>query len=227
MLKNNEMTPETKGQQTAASSPSSESIKMSFETSIEPPTATPVISTDGAVGVPESRWFVAWVAPRAEKKVRDELLKDNMVAYAAVHNEIHTWRRNEKRVVEVVLIPCIVFVKTLEAHFEMLRQKYRINSFMRNPAGSRNGRVPYAVIPEAEMKLLQTMVAQDDFEVSFESTRFTLGEHVRILGFDAFGETAQIVKLPEKNSTYVGVRVGFLGCAYMKVPAKKILRLKK
>lgn len=193
----------------------------------EPQKATPATSTDGAVGVDETRWFVGWVSPRAEKKVRDELLKDNIVAYAAVHNEIHTWRRNEKRVVEVVLIPCIVFVKTLEAHFEMLRQKYRINSFMRNPAGSRNGRIPYAVIPEAEMKLLQTMVAQDDFEVSFESTRFTLGEHVRILGFDTFGETAQIVKLPEKNSTYVGVRVGFLGCAYMKVPAKQILRLKK
>ena len=189
---------------------------------------TPANTTDDAVGVDVGQWHVAWVNSRSEKKVRDNLLSNNIEAYVAVRRELHTWRRNEKRVVERVLIPCIVFVKAQKSMFNTLLLNYGINSFMKDPARGKGSRgVPYAIINEKEMALLKSMVSQDQFEVSFENSDFSLGEHVRILGFEAFEETAQIVRLSKNRTTYVGVRVGFLGCAYMEVPREKIIKIKK
>ena len=223
------MNPTQSGQkQPAAKADAAEIINPSTNPDESTSNATPAISTDGAVGVEESHWFVGWVTPRSEKKVRDNMLSDNIEAYAAVRNELHTWRRNEKRIVKSVLIPCIVFVKTQKSMLEQLRKRYNLLSFMRDPARTQEGsRNPFAIISEAEMKALQSMVSQEEYEVAFENTQFTLGEHVQVVGLKYFSEMAQIVKLPGKKETFVGVRIGFLGCAYMKVPIDKVVKIKK
>lgn len=190
------------------------------------PKATPAPSTDGAVGVPENKWFVGWVASRAEKKVRDNLLKDSIEAYAAVRKEMHIWRRNERREVDCVLIPCVVFVKTELSQLEHLKKYYNINSFMRDPAMNKeSGRVPFAVVADAEMRVLKAMLGQDEFDVDFVTSNFKVGEYVKVLGFDSGDQLAQIIRLPNDKNRYVGIRVDFLGCAYMKVPAGRIVKI--
>ena len=185
---------------------------------------TPATSTDGAVGVEEAQWYIAIVPPRAEKSVRDKLLASGLEAYAATRKEIHVWRRNERRTVERVLITNIVFVHTLSTQLEGLKQ-HRILSFMRDAAkktGNRN--TPYAIVRNSEMHLLQAMLAQDEYEVSFTPSDFTLGEYVKVLGFDTGDQLAQIIRLPNDTKNYVGIRVNFLGCAYMQVPLNHILK---
>ena len=185
-----------------------------------------VISTDGAGGVSGRQWYIGIVPPRAEKSVRDQLLGLGYDAYAATRREIHIWRRNERRMVERVLITNIVFVHTIERELEALK-KHRILSYMRDAAKKTGrGSSPYAIVRESEMQLLQAMLSQDDFDVCFTPSDFVLGEYVDVLGFDSGGQQAQVVRLPNDNKDYVGIRVNFLGCAYMQVPIDRILKRK-
>ena len=210
--------------------------------SIHPDEPSPITSTDvvdGAGGVAwkeksdseqaenERFWYVAFVMPRSEKKACEALTREAVEAYVPTQWRVHLWRNGRRKKIEQVLIPGIVFVKITHHQIEEVRKAPYVYSYMMDPAKRDNkyGEKTFAIIPEAEMKLLQSMVAQEEYEVAFESTHFTIGEHVRILGFDTFGDTAQVVKLPGKKSTYVGVRVGFLGCAYMEVPSARIVKI--
>ncbi len=188
--------------------------------------ATPATSTDGAVGVPATEWYIAVVSPRAEKKIRDNLLKNNEEAYAAVRKEVHLWRRNERKIVERVLIPCVVFVKTVRTELETLRKHYNILSYMRDSARRQdNGMFQFAIVSDRELATLQAMLRQNEFEVAFAPSQFTLGEHVRILDFDLGNDLAQVVHIPSDNKSYVGLRITNLGCAYMQVPLTRIVKL--
>ena len=200
---------------------------MNPQKDIANPTVTPATSTDGAAGVAAGHWHIGIVPPRAEKAVRDRLLSLGHEAYAATRKEVHLWRRNERRVVENVLITNIVFVRTMDKELEGLK-KHRILSFMRDVAKKTDrGSTPYAVVRDSEMQVLQAMLAQDDFEVAFTPSDFTLGEYVEVLGFDTGDHLAQIVRLPNDNKSYVGIRVNFLGCAYMQVPLTRIQKVKE
>ena len=189
---------------------------------------TPGPATDGAEGVSEKKWFVANVPPRAEKSVRDKLLEMNHEAYVASHKELHVWARGQRRVIEKVLIPCVVFVHVSNDNRNSVLAHSGISSFMMDPARQKDevGRRQLAVIPDEEMEALQAILRQDDFDVEFATTNFAVGDRVRVLGFDNGERLAQIIRLPNDKSTYVGVRLDFLGCAYMQVPADCIIKVK-
>lgn len=103
-----------------------------------------------------------------------------------------------------------------------------VTSLMRDPAkrGARSkGQDEYACISDDEMHLFQQMLSQEEADVSFATTNFTIGEYVRIKDFDEAHGKAQIVHIYGDNKTYVGLRVSFLGCAYMQVPLSRIVKL--
>ena len=189
----------------------------------------PDIATDGAVNVPEKKWFVAYVPPRAEKSVRDKLLNTNHEAYVAARKELHIWGRGQRRIIEKVLIPCVVFVHVTNDDRSNVLTLPGVSSFMMDPARekSKEGRRQLAVIPDTEMEMLQAILRQEEFDVEFATTNFAVGDHVRVLGFDSGDRLAQIIRLPSDKSTYVGVRLDFLGCAYMQVPTDRIIKVKK
>lgn len=189
---------------------------------------TPAQSTDGAAGVPGGHWYIGIVSPRSEKSVRDKLLRSGREAYAATRREIHIWRRGERRAVEKVLITNIVFVRASERELVGLKP-FGILSYMRDAAReSAAGRMAYATVRDEELTLLRAMLAQEDYTVSFAPQDFVLGESVRVLGFDADDQEGRIVRLPHEKGgktgkeVYVGVRLSFLGCAYMQVPVEQI-----
>lgn len=209
-----------------ANNHSSESSNTSTNPNEISSSATPAISTDGAVGVPAAEWFIAIVSPRAEKKIRDNLLKKNIEAYAAVRTEQHIWRRNERKAVDRVVIPCVVFIRTVKTELESLRKEYNLLHFMRDVARKQeNGMSQFAIVTDKEIATLQAMLRQDEFEVAFAPSQFTLGEHVRILDFNLVDDFAQVVHIPTDNKSYVGLRIKGLGCAYMQVPLARIVKL--
>ena len=223
-------------QATATANPT-ESVNPSINPS-DPPTTTTVHLTDGAGGIAENKkqnsettenqkaWYVVYVSPRAEKKVCESLLKAKYEAYIPTRWEIHLWQNGQRKKVEQVLIHGVVFVKIASTQTDEIRLFPMVYSFMMDPArkNTKANVRSFAIIRESEMRLLKAMVGQEEYDVDF-ATRFSVGEHVRIAGFENYEETAQIVKLPNDKQTYVGVRVGFLGCAYMKVPINKILKI--
>ena len=224
--------------QTTATASKAERINPSINPS-EPIPITTVHATDGAGGLANSekqggiraadgrQWYVAYVSPRAEKKVCNDLLKASYEAYIPTRWEVHIWGRGQRKKVERVLISGVVFIKIESARLNEIRVFPKVYSFMMDPARRKTamGVKSFAIIRDEEMRLLKAMVGQNDYNVDF-TTQFALGEYVRIAGFDTYDDLAQIVQLPSDKSTYVGVRVGFLGCAYMKVPADLIIKVK-
>ena len=202
-------------------------IKM-LEEATNPSKMTSAISTDDAEGVSkEQHWYVAIVTFRAEKAVRNNLARKGIEAYVAARKELHLWRREERKVIERVLIPSIVFVHVSDDERVSVLNEPNVRSFMVNPAGKKSpwGRNPLAVVPDVEMRLLQSMLAQNDLDVAFATSDFAVGDHVKILGLGTDDHLAQIVRIAGDDSTYVGVRIETLGCAYMKIPLTRIVKI--
>lgn len=227
--------------QTPATANQTESFNPSINPS-EPHPITTVHLTDGAGGVAKTnnqgekpgvkksgekrQWHVIYVSPRSEKKVCESLQKANYEAYAATREETHFWQNGQRKKVEQVVIHGVVFVKIAGTQTDEIRVFPNVYSYMMDPA-RRNAVAnvrSFAIIPDAQMRLLKAMLGQQEYDVDF-ATQFSVGEHVRIVGFESYDETAQIITLPNDKSTYVGVRVGFLGCAYMKVPVGRIMKI--
>ena len=200
-----------------------------MKSSSEKQHSQPAVQTAASVAAePLRHWFAAFVNPRAEKAVRDALLQMNYEAYVASRNEIHVWARGQRKVVERVLITCIVFVRVTEQERLQIVGLPFIRSFLTNSASGTNklGRRPGAVIPDAEMSLLQAMLSQTDSEVAFATSDFALGDAVEVLGLGSQPLAARIVRLPGDSHRYVGVQLTSLGCAYMTIAPERIVKVK-
>lgn len=203
----------------------------------EPSNRPPADVADGAGGLAhvkrpgvklaenQRRWYVAYVSPRSEKKVYQDLTEAGFEAYTPTHTEVHHWRNGRHKKIERVVITGVVFVKVFSNQLDSIRVFPNVYSFMMDPArrGNQQGLKTFAIIRDGEISLLKAMLGQAEYDVGF-SSRFSVGDYVRIKGFDLTDELAQIVRLPGDKETYVGVRVGFLGCAYMHIPTAFIMK---
>lgn len=188
------------------------------------PDRRPEESTLGA----DRPWFVLWVKARAEKSVRDSLIKKGLEAVVATKEEMHTWRRGEKRKVEVVLIPSVVFVRMDKGDRRIVEDQLNVHSVMRDPARKSAGANYWdmlARVTDEEMHIFLQMLGQEEVPVQFASTDYSVGEYVHIKGFKEGHNTAQIVRIYGDTKTYVGLRVSFLGCAYMQMPLNRIEKI--
>ena len=194
-------------------------------------------STDGGGAVPESQpgeqekstgsWHLLWVNAKAEKAVRNRLTDDGFEAFVAAAREIHTWRRGEKRVVERVLIPCVVFVRIEQKDQLTVLRCPGAHSFMADPARKQSGASYWerlARVGDREMLTLRKMLAQQDARVEFATRGFTVGEEVLVRGLGEESYLAQVVRIYGERQACIGVRLSFLGCAYMKVPVGRVTR---
>ena len=188
-------------------------------------TGTPAIVADDAEGIP--RWYVAYVGTRAEKAVRDRLISLGYEAYAATQWEIRVWRNGRKKKIERPVITQYVFIRLTERQRAVVVAMPEIHYFLVNKAGATNeyGRHLPAVIPDAQMRMLQRMLGQSDSAVRFATSGFAVGDTVRVLGW---GDNLQgyVVRIPGDHAKYVGIRIDQLGCAYMEISPDLLLKTK-
>lgn len=184
---------------------------------------TSAIVADDAVGIP--RWYVAYVGTRAEKAVRDRLVSLGYEAYAATQWEIHVWRNGRKKKVERPVITQYVFIRLTEQQRTEILAMPEIHYFLVNRAGATNayGRHLPAVIPDAQMRMLQRMLGQSESAVRFATSGFSIGDTVRVLGW---GDNlkGQVVCIPGDHARYIGIRIDQLGCAYMEISPDLLLK---
>ena len=185
---------------------------------------TPANVADDTEGLP--RWYVAYVGTRAEKAVRDRLIALGYEAYAATQWEIHVWQNGRKKKIERPVITQYVFIRLTERQRAEVVTMPEIHYFLVNKAGATNqyGRHPLAVIPEAQMRMLQRMLGQSESTVRFTTSGFAIGDTVRVLGW---GDNLQghVVRIPGDRSRYVGIRLEQLGCAYMEISPELLLKI--
>ena len=197
--------------------------------------AVPKIHQDNTAEAPtksqdptEKTWYILWVRSKAEKAVRKSLIRDGIEAFVATVHETHVWRRGQRRRIEKVLIPSVVFVRMTKAERQYVERRPGVVSLMYDPARKKDGKSGWdtlARVCDEDMQLFRQMLMQEDLDVSFTSADFTIGEHVRIKDFDQAYSTAQIVRIFGDTRTYIGLRVSFLGCAYMQLPLDRITKL--
>ena len=188
-------------------------------------TGTPAIVADDAEGIP--RWYVAYVGTRAEKAVRDRLISLGYEAYAATQWEIRVWRNGRKKKIERPVITQYVFIRLTERQRAVVVAMPEIHYFLVNKAGATNeyGRHLPAVIPDAQMQMLQRMLGQSDSAVRFATSGFAIGDTVRVLGWGDNLE-GHVVRIPGDHAKYIGIRIDQLGCAYMEISPDLLLKTK-
>ena len=188
-------------------------------------TGTPAIVADDAEGIP--RWYVAYVGTRAEKAVRDRLISLGYEAYAATQWEIRVWRNGRKKKIERPVITQYVFIRLTERQRAVVVAMPEIHYFLVNKAGATNeyGRHLPAVIPDAQMQMLQRMLGQSESAVRFATSGFAVGDTVRVLGWGDNLE-GHVVRIPGDHARYVGIRIDQLGCAYMEISPDLLLKTK-
>ena len=188
-------------------------------------TGTPAIVADDAEGIP--RWYVAYVGTRAEKAVRDRLISLGYEAYAATQWEIRVWRNGRKKKIERPVITQYVFIRLTERQRAVVVAMPEIHYFLVNKAGATNeyGRHLPAVIPDAQMQMLQRMLGQSNSAVRFATSGFAVGDTVRVLGWGDNLE-GHVVRIPGDHAKYVGIRIDQLGCAYMEISPDLLLKTK-
>lgn len=190
---------------------------------------TPAVVADDAVGVSdgaEKRWYIAYVGTRAEKSVRDMLRQKGYEAFAATQWELHVWKNGRRKKIEQPVITQYVFVHVTEQERLAIVEFPEIHFFLTDKASATNefGRHSLATVPNAQMEMLMTMLADSENRVQFATTGFTIGEEVRVLGWgDNISGT--IVRLRGDKSRYIGIRIPQLGCAYMEVSPKLLVKV--
>ena len=147
-------------------------------------------------------WFVFYTAPRAEKVVYQELINRKYEAFLPVTKTLRIWKNRQKKMIEIVLFPSYIFVKTQKHELSNIIRIPKITSFI-HFAGKP------AIIPFKDIERIEKMLSLNQ-NVTVE-TNFNEGEKVRIVygplaGFEGIlikqkGKTRFGIELKEINQT--------------------------
>lgn len=183
---------------------------------------------DGAVGVPEPKWFVAIVNSRHEKVVADhlsklpELIEDS---YVATQKEMKVWKNGRRKLIDRVVIPSMVFVKCTENQRRTLVTFPYINRFLVNRSANSNGlNKPVAVIGDEEIAKLKFMLGQSERPVDFVSTIYKVKDTVRVVRGKLCGLTGEILTDSDGTSTLM-VGIAMLGGAKVQIDSTDVEKI--
>lgn len=168
---------------------------------------------DGAVGVPEMKWFVAIVKPRHEKTVAEKLRNSGFDCYVASQPELRIWKNGRRKIVDRVVIPSVVFVRCNEAQRRSIVSLPYISRFLVNHTTETGGlNKPVAVVPDEQIAKLRFMLGQSDTPVNFKPSVFRINDNVRVIRGRLAGLEGEIIKNPD-GSHVLAVGILLLGGA--------------
>ena len=193
-----------------------------------------VMGTGDAVGVQEDAekpvadppryWFIARVSPNTEKSTRSKLQALGYEVFVASQQELRYWKngtRMKKKKVERVVITQYVFLHITRKEREHLIIYSFIKEFLKNKAAQ--DKTEFALMADEDMAYLMQMFGQTERPVLFDTANYIIGEQVR-LHLGSYDYTARVVRKRGDNTTYYGIRISELGCAYMEVPHTALSR---
>ena len=148
---------------------------------------------DGAVGVSDTKWFVAIVNSRHEKMVEKRLSEIGVEAYVATQKEMRVWANGRRKIVDRVVIPSMVFVRCTEMERRQIVSLSCINRFLVNrTADSGSLNKPVAVIADAEISTLKFMLGHAETPVEFVGQHYHSGDRVRVIRGSLHGLEGEI-----------------------------------
>ena len=187
-------------------------------------TAEP-LSTDGAVGLPEAKWYVAVVGPRHEKSVLEKLQKLGYESFVASQKEMHVWKNGKRKMIDRIVITSVVFIRTTEKQRREIVSLPYISRFMVNrSANTGTLNAPAATVPDTDIRRLKFMLGQSDTPVYFEPTRYKIRDNVRVIRGHFQGLEGEIMK--NSDGTHrLTVSISMLGGATVSIDPNDVERV--
>lgn len=183
------------------------------------------VGVDGAVGVTDSKWFVAIVNSRQEKAVAQKLREAGVECFVATQKEMRLWQNGRRKMIDHVVIPSVVFVRCTEKERREIVALPYVNRFMVNrTADSGTLNRPAATIPAVQMQRLQFMLGQSETPVNFEPTIFKVNDNVRVIRGHLRGLEGEIMKNSDGTHTLT-ISLSLLGGATVTIDPKDVERL--
>ena len=146
----------------------------------------------------EKKWRVLYVKPRSEKQALLSLSKLGIEAYLPLQRQVHKWS-DRKKIVEVVLFPSYVFVRTDFTDREFVFNSVYVIKYVY--LGSKE-----ALLSEADIKLLSKSL--EKLEIGDKG--FEIGTQVLIESGNLMGLCGEVIKNKEEFS--VRVKISGLSC---------------
>lgn len=180
---------------------------------------------DGAVGVPEAKWFVAIVNSRHEKSVAEKLQTTGIETYVAAQKEMRVWKNGRRKLIDRVVIPSMVFVKCTERQRRQIVNLSSINRFLVNRTADSGGlNKPVAVVDDAEIQKLKFMLGQSDTSVEFAPTEFRVHDNVRVIRGSLRGLEGEIRENSDSTHTLV-ISLSILGGATVNIQPQDVEKI--
>ena len=187
--------------------------------------ASEPVGVDGAVGVTDSKWFVAIVNSRQEKAVAQKLREAGVECFVATQKEMRLWQNGRRKMIDHVVIPSVVFVRCTEKERREIVALPYVNRFMVNrTADSGTLNRPAATIPATQMQRLQFMLGQSEMPVNFEPTIFKVNDNVRVIRGHLRGLEGEIMKNSDGTHALT-ISLSLLGGATVTIDPKDVERL--
>jgi transcription antitermination factor NusG len=173
------------------------------------------------------QWLVARVAPNTEKASRERLIELGYDAFVASQQEIRIYKngnRKKRKKIERVVITQYVFLHLTEQERRTVVTLPFVKAFLINRSSEQR---TFATVSDEQIRRLKRMLGQSEQTVQFITSGFSLGEEVIVMNLGNNDYTGRIVRVPGDNSTYVGVRLDTLGCAYLEISPENLMPVGK
>jgi transcription antitermination factor NusG len=144
-----------------------------------------------------TRWYVFYTAPRAEKVAYNQLIRLDYEAFLPMMRSMHIWKNRQKKWIEEVLFPSYIFVNTHSCHL------YRIVSMPKITACISCGGKP-SVISHNEIEAIKKVLHNNE-NMFVQSAIFHEGERVRVTRGPLAGCEGVLVK--QKGKTHFGIQL--------------------
>lgn len=136
-------------------------------------------------------WHVIYTRSRAEKKVHEELLKNNIESFLPLQRRLRQWK-DRKKWVDMPLMTGYCFVNISRKEYEKVLKTNNVVCYI-----TFEGKA--AVIPEKQIDALKKMLQQYDFEVTVSTEKYEPGQRVEVLAGPLIGLQGELVEARGKN----------------------------
>jgi transcription antitermination factor NusG len=132
------------------------------------------------------RWFAVCTRYKCEKYVTKLLTEKGIQVYLPLQKRDRFWGKR-RRIVELPLISCYVFVKIKLDQYVPVLETENILKFVKTAKD-------LVSIPEQEIDILKRVVGDMELEISVEPLKYEIGDNVEIVNGSLIGMKGKLVE---------------------------------
>ncbi len=138
----------------------------------------------------EKQWYVFYLCPRAEKRVRNDLVKRDYEVFLPTVKTLKVWKNRQKKMIEETLFPGYIFVYTNDYELYNINRCNRVVTYIKSSGKP-------SIIPLKDIEGIKKMLEFGQ-DVCVDNS-FKEGEMVRIIHGPLIGHEGILVKQKGKN----------------------------